>query len=128
MRRRAYLIFDDIEGKLHLLHVECTKCARKGRPQGHREIRAQGKRDEMEGTAQGRLHEARCTWSARTVRFVMSRPAEDPVATRRRRSRKLAAGVVVAARAARRSRTRAGADAKAKRPVATEILKRVIEL
>jgi hypothetical protein len=31
MRRRAYLTFGDIEGKLDMLRVECTKCARKGR-------------------------------------------------------------------------------------------------
>jgi hypothetical protein len=31
MRRRDYLIFGDIEGKLDVLRVECTKCARKGR-------------------------------------------------------------------------------------------------
>jgi hypothetical protein len=28
---RNYLIFGDIEGKLEVLRVECTKCARKGR-------------------------------------------------------------------------------------------------
>src|SRR5262249_29990628 len=31
MPRRAYLVFGDIEGKLDVLRVECTKCARKGR-------------------------------------------------------------------------------------------------
>lgn len=31
MSRRAYLVFGDIEGKLDVLLVECTKCARKGR-------------------------------------------------------------------------------------------------
>jgi hypothetical protein len=28
---RTYLVFGDIEGKLDVLRVECTKCARKGR-------------------------------------------------------------------------------------------------
>jgi hypothetical protein len=28
---RDYLVFGDIEGKLDVLRVECTKCARKGR-------------------------------------------------------------------------------------------------
>jgi hypothetical protein len=28
---RSYNIFGDIEGKLTMLHVECTRCARKGR-------------------------------------------------------------------------------------------------
>ena len=28
---RTYLVFGDIEGKLDMLRVECTKCQRKGR-------------------------------------------------------------------------------------------------
>ena len=28
---RSYLIFGDIEGKLEVLRVECTRCDRKGR-------------------------------------------------------------------------------------------------
>jgi hypothetical protein len=28
---RTYLIFGDIEGKLKVLRVECTKCPRRGR-------------------------------------------------------------------------------------------------
>jgi hypothetical protein len=28
---RTYLVFGDIEGKLDVLHVECTRCLRKGR-------------------------------------------------------------------------------------------------
>ena len=28
---RTFLIFEDIEGNLDVLRVECTKCARKGR-------------------------------------------------------------------------------------------------
>jgi hypothetical protein len=28
---RTYLVFGDIEGKLDVLRVECTKCPRKGR-------------------------------------------------------------------------------------------------
>ena len=31
MAARTYLIFGDIEGKLDVLRVECTKCSRKGR-------------------------------------------------------------------------------------------------
>ena len=31
MAGRTYLIFGDIEGKLDVLRVECTKCERKGR-------------------------------------------------------------------------------------------------
>jgi hypothetical protein len=32
---RAYLVFGDIEGKLDLLRVECTKCDRKGGYKSH---------------------------------------------------------------------------------------------
>jgi hypothetical protein len=28
---RSYLVFGDIEGKLDVLRVECTRCSRKGR-------------------------------------------------------------------------------------------------
>jgi hypothetical protein len=44
MPRRAYLIFDDIEGKLDLLRVECTKCARKGRYSVRRLIEKYGRK------------------------------------------------------------------------------------
>jgi len=44
MRRRAYLIFGDIENKLDLLRVECTKCARKGRYSVRRLIEKYGRR------------------------------------------------------------------------------------
>jgi hypothetical protein len=52
---RSYLVFGDIEGKLDVLRVECTKCDRKGplsRLQADREIRAQWQHEEMAGTAQ----------------------------------------------------------------------------
>jgi hypothetical protein len=29
--KRTYLVFGDIEGKLDMLRVECTRCQRKGR-------------------------------------------------------------------------------------------------
>jgi len=64
MPRRAYLVFDDFEGKLDVLRVECTQMRSQGPlpgSQAHREIRPQGKHDEMEGTAKRRLPEARCT-------------------------------------------------------------------
>jgi len=44
---RTYLIFGDIEGKLDVLRVECTKCARKGRYQVHRLIAKCGRNDNM---------------------------------------------------------------------------------
>jgi len=40
MPQRTYLVFGDIEGKLDLLRVECTKCARKGRYSVRRLIEA----------------------------------------------------------------------------------------
>ena len=41
---RSYLIFDDIEGKLYVLRVECTKCARKSRYQLHKLIAKYGRK------------------------------------------------------------------------------------
>jgi hypothetical protein len=41
---RTYLIFGDIEGKLDLLRVECSKCARNGRYQVHKLIEVYGRR------------------------------------------------------------------------------------
>jgi hypothetical protein len=59
MAQRTYLIFGDIENKLDVLCVECTKCARKGRYSVRKLIekhgrkanmmKPQGKHDEMEG-------------------------------------------------------------------------------
>ena len=39
---RAYLVFGDIEGKLDVLRVECTKCDRKGRYHVHKLIERYG--------------------------------------------------------------------------------------
>ena len=47
MPRRDYLIFGDIEGKLDVLRVECTKCARKGRCQVHKLIAKCGRNGNM---------------------------------------------------------------------------------
>jgi hypothetical protein len=44
MRRRTYLIFGDIEDKLDVLCVECTKCARKGRYSVRKIIEKYGRR------------------------------------------------------------------------------------
>jgi hypothetical protein len=81
MSQRTYLIFGDIEGKLDVLRVECTKCARKGR-YSVRKLIEQGKHDEMEGATKRRLPEAGCTRPARALRFDMSRFAEDAVNAR----------------------------------------------
>jgi hypothetical protein len=47
MPRRAYLIFGDIEGRLDVLRVECTKCARKGRYSVRRLIEKYGRKANM---------------------------------------------------------------------------------
>ena len=47
MPQRTYLIFGDIEGKLDVLRVECTKCARKGRYRVARLIEKYGRRANM---------------------------------------------------------------------------------
>jgi len=44
---RTYLIFGDIEGKLDVLRVECTKCARKGRYSVRRLIEKYGRKANM---------------------------------------------------------------------------------
>ena len=38
MAARTYLIFGDIEGKLDILCVECTRCSRKGHYHVHKLI------------------------------------------------------------------------------------------
>jgi hypothetical protein len=44
---RTYLIFGDIEGKLDVLRVECTKCDRKGRYHVHKLIEKYGRMGNM---------------------------------------------------------------------------------
>ena len=44
---RSYLIFGDIEGKLDLLRVECTKSDRKRRYHVHRLIEKYGRKGNM---------------------------------------------------------------------------------
>jgi hypothetical protein len=47
MPARSYLIFADIEGKLDVLRVECTKCPRKGRYSVRRLIEKYGRKANM---------------------------------------------------------------------------------
>ena len=47
MPRRAYLVFGDFEGKLDVLRVECTKCARKGHYSVRRLIEKYGRKANM---------------------------------------------------------------------------------
>jgi hypothetical protein len=47
MSGRSYLIFADIEGKLDVLRVECTKCPRKGRYSVRRLIDKYGRKANM---------------------------------------------------------------------------------
>ena len=44
---RSYLIFGDIEGKLDVLRMECTKCARKGHYHVHRLIAKYGRKGNL---------------------------------------------------------------------------------
>jgi len=44
---RTYLVFGDIEGKLDILRVECTKCTRKGRYHVHKLIEKYGRKANM---------------------------------------------------------------------------------
>jgi hypothetical protein len=44
---RTYLIFGDIEGKLDVLRVECTKCDRKGRYHVHKLIEKRGRQGNL---------------------------------------------------------------------------------
>jgi hypothetical protein len=39
-----YVVFGDIEGKLDVLRIECTKCDRKGRYHVHKLIEKHGRR------------------------------------------------------------------------------------
>jgi hypothetical protein len=67
---RTYLVFGDIEGKLDVLRVECTKCDRNGRYHVHKLIEKYGSngnmtvwRDMLNGDKRdGRLHD-RCDWT-----------------------------------------------------------------
>ena len=68
---RTYLVFGDIEGKLDMLHVECSRCGRRGRYNVGKlikKIRTQRQHDEMERAAQrktvpGGMH-PKCTIGA----------------------------------------------------------------
>ena len=44
---RTYLVFSDIEGKLEMLRVECTRCPRKGRYSVAKLIAHHGRRGNM---------------------------------------------------------------------------------
>ena len=44
---RSYLIFGDIEGKLDMLRVECTRCGRKGRYSARKLIEKYGRKGNM---------------------------------------------------------------------------------
>jgi hypothetical protein len=44
---RGYLVFGDIEGKLDVLRVECTRCQRKGNYHVHKLIEKYGREAKM---------------------------------------------------------------------------------
>jgi hypothetical protein len=63
--QRAFLIFGDIESKLDVLRVECTKCARKGRYSVRRLIEKYGRKanmmkwkEQLNGDCEGAMHTA----------------------------------------------------------------------
>jgi hypothetical protein len=47
MPQRSYLVFGDIEGKLDMLRVECTRCPRKGRYNVRKLIEKYGRKGHM---------------------------------------------------------------------------------
>jgi hypothetical protein len=47
MASRGYLVFGDIDGKLDILRVECTKCSRKGQYRVARLIEKYGRMGNM---------------------------------------------------------------------------------
>ena len=49
---RTYLVFGDIEGKLDVLRVECTKCDRKGRYHVHKLIEKYGRMGDIRQSLQ----------------------------------------------------------------------------
>jgi hypothetical protein len=66
-------MFGDIEGKLDVLRVECTKCARKGRYSVRKLIEKYGRKANMMKWREPkrRLPEARCTQHAGALRLDM---------------------------------------------------------
>ena len=59
---RAYLVFGDIEDKLDVLRVECTKCDRNGQYHVHKLIEKYGRQrqhDHVAQHAQRRLSQTR---------------------------------------------------------------------
>jgi len=57
---RTYLVFGDIEGKLDVLRVECTKCDRKAlqRGAGDHDGRARDRGQEADGVTRVRITDA----------------------------------------------------------------------
>lgn len=83
---RDYLIFGDIEGKLDVLRVECTRCERKGRYSVATLIEKHGRRGQLDQVRQrpegdcprrnaNALHE-RCDVICRTCRRCCERSTQ----------------------------------------------------
>jgi hypothetical protein len=67
---RTYLVFGDIEGKLGVLRVECTKCERKGRYSVAKLIEKYGRKGNMmkwREMLKRRLPEAGCCRAPRPL-------------------------------------------------------------
>jgi len=78
---RSYLVFGDIDGKLDVLRVECTRCDRKGRYSVAKLIAKHRRRGNLMKwrDAKRRLSEARRDRTAQSLRLGVSRPAEGIV-------------------------------------------------
>jgi hypothetical protein len=68
---RTYLIFGEIEGKLDVLCVECTKCARKGRYHVLRVYGRNGIMSKWLSDLKGDWPEARRTQPAQTLQLAV---------------------------------------------------------
>jgi hypothetical protein len=90
---RTYLVFGDIEGKLRVLRVECSRCGRKGRYDVGKlikKIRTQRQHDEMERAAQRRLSQSGRPSNTLSVRSDLSRSAEGALAGNARGAERMA--------------------------------------
>jgi len=87
---RTYLVFGDIEGKLDVLRVECTKCARKGRYSVRKLIEKYGRKGNLmkwKEQLNGGLPKTRCTQRDGALRPDLPRSAEGLVSGRQKRNR-----------------------------------------
>jgi hypothetical protein len=76
---RTYLTFGDIAGKLHMLQIECTRCARKGRYSVAKLLAQHGHRGNMSkgvSDLRGDCHKTERRSPARALRSDLPRSSE----------------------------------------------------